>query len=104
MKFEFSVDEDAVTRVFWTGASKSGCAGQYSDCFLETKSHNIDYQKTILASETGGSCVGVAITEGNFVAKTMPCRAKVFLACQGKTIRSAEQIYLTDVILRGIKY
>ena len=92
-----AVNEEVVSKVFWTGTTKFGCAGQYTDCFFATKNDN--FGDKILASESGGSCVGVAISGDEFVAKTMPCEMKVFLACQAQ---KNAQIVESDVSVKSL--
>lgn len=103
----FLVDEEAVSKVFWTSVTKSGCAGQYTQCFVGDDKANLEYGHRILSSATGGSCVGVSLSEQQLseqertmqlTAKTLPCTTKLFLACQGETIRSAESINIQEHI------
>jgi hypothetical protein len=74
--------------VFWTGSTKSGCAGQYSDCFSEGNNDGDKFEGTILPSDNGGACVGFAMSGDDFVAKSMPCDRKLFLGCQSLGTRS----------------
>lgn len=84
------VDEEAVSKVFWTSATKSGCAGQYTQCFVGNNKANLEYEHSILSSKIGGSCVAVTLSGEQLTAKTMPCTTKLFLACQSEKLRSAE--------------
>jgi hypothetical protein len=93
------VDAEVVGKVFWTGTTKSGCTGQYTDCFFRTK--NETFEDKILASDNGGSCVGVALLGDEFVAKTMPCETKVFLACQAQI---NAQTVESDVSVKSILF
>lgn len=75
--------------MFWTGATKSSCAGQYSECFFQEDSSLSEEKK--LYSDNKGACVGVFFfNDYDYIAKTLPCESKAFLACQGSTIRIAE--------------
>jgi hypothetical protein len=79
MKLHNNLDDiELASKVFWSGTTKSGCAGQYSNCFSDDGS----FEGTILPSENGGACVGFAMSGQEFIAKTMPCDRKFFLACQ----------------------
>jgi hypothetical protein len=79
------VDAEFVAKVYWTGSTKSGCVGQYSDCFEGAeKSHSDSFDVNILTNEHGGSCVGVAMLADGLVAKAMYCEKKIFLACQSR--------------------
>lgn len=95
------VDEEAVTKVFWTSATKSGCAGQFVVCFVEGVGiKQLDYEKKILTSESGGSSVGVLSSSMlKITARTMPAETKLYLACQSSTRRSATYVNLADVII-----
>jgi hypothetical protein len=96
------VDEEVVSKVFWTGATKSGCVGQFKDCFIgidENERIRNFFRGIILASDVGGACVGVILYRFQLIAQTMPCQSKGFLACQGNsTIRTAATTPLEDVI------
>jgi hypothetical protein len=81
--------------VFWTGTTKSGCAGQYSDCFFDEKSQDGIFEGKILPSDNGGACVGFALSGDEFIVKTMPCDRKFFLACQS---HPGTKIVKTDVM------
>lgn len=81
-----------MSKVFWTSATKSGCVGQYTQCFVGDNKANLDYEQSILSSARGGSCVGVSVAGLQLTAKAMPCTTKLFLACQSETMRSAENI------------
>lgn len=91
------VDEEAVTKVFWTGATKFGCAGQFVDCFVEDGGmQQLDYEKRILIGDSGGSSVGVLLSSNKFTAKTMPGETKMYFACQSKKSRSfkVQKVYI----------
>jgi hypothetical protein len=78
--------------VFWTGSTKSGCAGQYSDCFSDGNNDGDKFEETILPSDNGGACVGFAMSGVELIAKSMPCDRKFFLGCQSLGTRT-EDIY-----------
>ena len=78
--------------MFWTGKTKFGCAGQYSDCFSDGNDDN--YEGTILPNDNGGACVGFALSGDELIEKTMPCERKCFLACQ--SLRTAKTV-ISDV-------
>lgn len=79
-----------VTKVFWTGATRSGCVGQFKDCFLGVYDYDNFFDGDILYNEGGGACVSVILYGEELIAKTMPCESKGFLACQGdSTIHTA---------------
>jgi hypothetical protein len=78
------VDAEFVAKVFWTGTTKSGCVGQYSDCFDGGGGLSESFDVNILANERGGSCVGVAMLANGLVAKAMYCEKRIFLACQSR--------------------
>jgi hypothetical protein len=67
--------------VIWTGTTKSGCAGQYTNCFSDGNENSLDGAR-ILTSDNGGACVGFALSGDEFITKTMPCEKKCFFACQ----------------------
>jgi hypothetical protein len=79
-----SVDEEVNTKVYWSGVTKSGCAGQFTNCFRQDIGVKISYE--ILASENGGACVGVTSSDKKLIAKALPCETKLFLACQGEGV------------------
>lgn len=81
-----------MTKVFWTSATKLGCSGQFTQCFVGANKPNLDYNEHILNSAIGGSCVGVSVVDEQVRAITMLCTTKLFLACQSETIRSTESI------------
>lgn len=96
--FNVLVQEEVVTKVFWTGATKSGCAGQFVDCFVDGGGmKQLNYEKRILTSESGGSSVGVFFSVNKFTAKTMPGETKMYFACQSSTRRSATYIKVQEV-------
>lgn len=100
----FTADATLGTKVFWTGVTKSGCVGQFSDCFLEAGELNIGFKKSILPSDSGGSCVGVTNYGNSIIAKTVPCETTLFLACYGKNFRSTASIEITYVkIIKSFK-
>lgn len=78
------MDAEFVAKVFWTGSTKSGCVGQYSDCFEGGSGLSNNFDVSIMANEHGGACVGVAMMAEGLVAKAMQCEKKIFLACQGR--------------------
>jgi hypothetical protein len=78
-----------LSKVFWTGSTKSGCAGQYSDCFSDGISVAGRFEGTILPSDNGGACVGFAMSGDDFIAKSMPCDRKLYLACQSHSPSTA---------------
>lgn len=41
----------------------------------------------ILASNTGGGCVGVTFANNKMIAKAMPCEEKLFMSCQGQKVK-----------------
>jgi hypothetical protein len=89
------VDAEMMSKVFWTGQTKSGCAGQYSDCFSDGSDDF--FEGTILRSEIGGSCVGFAMSGDEFIAKTMPCDRKIFLGCQSFGERKVTALQLVVI-------
>jgi hypothetical protein len=70
--------------VFWTGTAKTGCVGQFKDCFIDASEESI-FEGTILPSDIGGSCVAVIRYGDRFLAKIKPCESKAYLACQGSS-------------------
>jgi hypothetical protein len=78
---------ELIGKVFWTGLKKSGCAGQYSDCFSDGNDGDVRFEGTILPSDNGGSCVGFAMSGDEFIAKSMPCDRKFTLGCQSQGTR-----------------
>jgi hypothetical protein len=79
-----SVDKEVLFRVFWTGTTKTGCVGQFKDCFIDVSKESI-FEGTILPSDIGGSCVAVIRYGDRFIAKIKPCESKAYLACQGSS-------------------
>jgi len=75
-----------MAKVYWTGMTKSGCVGQYSNCFEEDTDKWVDYE--IINNKLGGACVGATVYAKSFIAKALPCDYKLFLGCQStnKTI------------------
>lgn len=55
----------------------------------------------ILASDNGGSCVGMTLSGIEMIAKTLPCETKLYLACQGQVdpTGSLRDVYEYDFIL-----
>lgn len=96
--------DEAVSRVFWTGATKSGCAGQFTNCFHQGIIQNdYPYEKDF-GSDIGGACVAVKYFidqtfQCNSLAKAIPCQSKAFLACHGDTVRSATALNFYNVSL-----
>jgi hypothetical protein len=86
-----------MSKVFWTGSTKSGCAGQYSDCFSDGIDDDDKFEETILPSDNGGSCVGFAMLGVDFISKSMPCDRKLFLGCQSLGRRNKQQKNRKDV-------
>jgi hypothetical protein len=85
---DFLANEEVVFKVFWTGVTKTGCAGQFTDCFDKAYSIGFEGIQKILTSEFGGACVGVTLSNGNFIAQSMSCEKKNFLSCVSRTLRS----------------
>jgi hypothetical protein len=96
-KIAFTADAALGTKVYWTGVTKSGCGGQYTDCFLEAGARNIGYKKNILPSDGGGSCVGVTNYGKSIIAKTVPCETTLYLACYGMNFRTSNSIQIIYV-------
>jgi len=80
--FLYLEDAEVVTRVYWSGFTKSGCAGQYSNCFEEEVDTSDDFQFEVVKNKGGGACVAVTRSFNGLIAKALPCDSKVFLACQ----------------------
>lgn len=94
-----------MTKVFWTGATKSGCAGQFVNCFVDDGGmQQLDYEKKIMTSESGGSSVGVIFVIDKITVKTLPGETKMYFACQSKTIRSASNVQLIAPVNILIKW
>lgn len=93
--------DEAVSRVFWTGATKSGCAGQFTNCFNQGIKQKNEYSfDKDFASDIGGACVAAKyFISQTFMAKAIPCQSKAFLACHGDTVRSATALNFADVSL-----
>lgn len=92
MKTYIILDHELISRVFWTGTTKSTCEGQFSDCFDRNDDHGDSeflLYKNILASFNGGACVGFVILDKLVIPKALPCESKAFLACQGDSVKSA---------------
>jgi hypothetical protein len=100
----FTADATLGTKVFWTGVTKSGCAGQFTDCFLEAGDINIGYKKIILPSDSGGSCVGVTNYGNSIIAKTVPCETTLFLACYGNNLRTDTSLEITFVNIQYLHF
>jgi hypothetical protein len=83
--------------VFWTGTTKTGCIGQFKDCFIESSKESI-FEGTIVPSDIGGSCVAAIRYGDRFIAKIKPCESKAYLACQG-TITVEKATMMTYVII-----
>jgi len=72
-------------KIYWTGSTKSGCAGQHSDCFAEKVSFPVKQVPVeILTNKEGGACVAFSRSAEGYVAKTMFCKSKAYLICKGK--------------------
>jgi len=95
-----SESDDLAGKIYWTGLTRSGCAGQFSECFTEEKNENltfvVDYlyerdqkEVDIISSRESGACVAIiTVSQDVTIAKTMFCQSKALLSCQGtlKTI------------------
>jgi len=78
--FYVIVYPDVLTKIYWTGLTKSGCVGQYTNCFKEDSDGWSTF--TVITNKGGGACVGVTTDKSNFIAKALPCDSKLYLACQ----------------------
>jgi len=75
-------NEETVTRVYWTGLTKSGCVGQYSNCFEEEADLRDVFDFEVVTNKGGGACVAVSSSFNGLMAKALPCNSLVFLGCQ----------------------
>lgn len=100
-----SVNEELASRVYWTGATTTGCAGKYTDCFEEGVDESYRTTSTFYSEnlidpllDGGGACVAVALLGTTMLSKTMPCQSKLFLSCYGQ--RHAQN-YTNNVRIHG---
>jgi len=69
-----------LAKIYWTGLTKSGCMGQYTNCFEEDTDVGQDFE--IITNKGGGACVSVTSSSFGFTAKAFPCDTKMLLACE----------------------
>lgn len=75
--------------MFWTSGTKSSCSKKFTDC--EFGMGSILHIGLKLNQDNAGECVGVVVFDDfRYIAKTLPCKSKAFLACQGVTTQSTE--------------
>jgi len=75
-------DTELVTTVYWSGYTKAGCAGQYSNCFEQEDDLTDDFEFDVIKNKAGGACVAFLRTLNGLTAKAVTCDSKAFLACQ----------------------
>jgi hypothetical protein len=74
-----------VLNIFWTGMTKTGCSGQYSNCFGDDSNVTNDrLDVEIMENRVKGACVGVTAHPDGVLARTLGCETKLLLACQGR--------------------
>ncbi|XP_059478203.1 uncharacterized protein LOC132198282 [Neocloeon triangulifer] len=79
-KFETTEEKFALSGVFWTSGTKSGCSGQYTACFHTNSTFGME----VLGNGGDGSCVLITRLDGyNWAARSDQCSSKYQLACQG---------------------
>jgi len=79
------VDEDVLSRAYWTGKTRAGCVGQFTSCLREEGSESESESVEVISNSMGGACVAVAAAATGLLAKSVPCDKKLFLACQGRS-------------------
>jgi len=88
-------NEELAGKIYWTGSTRSGCAGQYSDCFAENDSAQQQLEVEVLTNKDGEACVAFVSSGDGIIAKTMFCKNKAYLSCQGlrnTTIAASDQV------------
>jgi hypothetical protein len=67
----------------WSGATRQGCAGQYSNCF-GNESRLMSTEIKIYSTATDGNCLAFFVGTVDASRKTLPCKTKLRLLCSGK--------------------
>lgn len=83
------------SKVYWTGTTRSGCAGQFTNCFEETSED--DFEEKIVASGKGGACVAVTTQSESLLAHSLGCDSLVLYACQ--STKNTPSLILDNVVV-----
>jgi len=73
-------DLELETNIFWTGATRTGCAGQWTDCFPDAQEREYFNFTEVMGTE--GGCLGMSMVGGqNLGARSLPCSSRLQPIC-----------------------